>query len=161
MADCFNPRERSRIMSRIRSKGNYSTELQFIRVLREYKISGWRRGSKLPGRPDFLFPKQKLAVFIDGDFWHGNPKKYRLPKSNADYWEKKIESNRRRDRLVGRRLRKLMSMRSSATSVMDFKCRYARGNHWSNLRYVRSSGRRSVVPVGRPRHNSGQRAQVR
>jgi DNA mismatch endonuclease (patch repair protein) len=106
MTDCFKPKERSRIMSRIRSTGNYTTELRFMRMMREYKISGWRRGSKLPGRPDFLFPKQKLAVFIDGDFWHGNPRRYRLPKTNCDYWWAKIERNRKRDRTINRVLRK-------------------------------------------------------
>jgi DNA mismatch endonuclease, patch repair protein len=106
MTDCFKPEKRSRIMSRIRSKGNYTTELRFMRMMREYKISGWRRGSKLPGRPDFLFPKQKLAVFIDGDFWHGNPRRYRIPKTNCDYWSAKIAGNRKRDRMINRVLRK-------------------------------------------------------
>jgi DNA mismatch endonuclease, patch repair protein len=106
VTDCFQPDERSRIMSRIRSDGNFTTELRFIRLLREYKITGWRRRSELPGRPDFVFRKCKVAVFIDGDFWHGNPKKYRIPKSNCDYWEQKIERNRKRDREVNRMLKK-------------------------------------------------------
>lgn len=103
--DMFAPAERSRIMSRIRSNGNYSTELRFIRLMRQYKVSGWRRGRKLPGRPDFVFAKRKLAVFIDGDFWHGNPKKFRVPKSNENYWQAKILGNRKRDRLINRILR--------------------------------------------------------
>lgn len=106
MADTFSPQVRSACMSRIRSKGNLTTELRFIRLLRRHQIRGWRRGSKLFGKPDFVFSKPKVAVFIDGDFWHGNPKKYRLPKSNCDYWQKKIEGNRARDRLVTRTLRK-------------------------------------------------------
>ena len=92
-------------MSRIRSNGNYTTELRFIRLMRQYKIKGWRRKSKLPGRPDFVFGKCKLAVFIDGDFWHGNPKKYRIPKSNCEYWEQKIDRNRKRDREVNKALK--------------------------------------------------------
>jgi DNA mismatch endonuclease (patch repair protein) len=106
VVDCFDPQKRSRIMSRIRSKGNYTTELRFIAMMREYKISGWRRGSKLPGRPDFVFTKQRLVVFIDGDFWHGNPRRYRIPKTNCDYWCAKIEKNRKRDRLINKVLRK-------------------------------------------------------
>jgi DNA mismatch endonuclease, patch repair protein len=106
MTDTFSREERSRIMSRIRSRGNASTELHFIKILRKHKISGWRRGVKLPGRPDFVFPSHKLAVFIDGDFWHGNPGKFRLPKSNLKYWEEKILGNRRRDRRINRCLRK-------------------------------------------------------
>jgi DNA mismatch endonuclease (patch repair protein) len=69
------------------------------------KIKGWRRGSKLPGRPDFVFPNQKIAIFIDGDFWHGNPKKYRLPKSNIEYWAVKLERNQKRDELISMTLK--------------------------------------------------------
>ena len=61
----------------------------------------------MPGKPDFVFPKHRLAVFIDGDFWHGNPMKYHCPKTNSYYWRAKIKRNRERDREVGRVLRKL------------------------------------------------------
>jgi len=100
MADVFSPQERSRIMARIRSRGNKTTELRLIRLLRRYKVKGWRRGSSLFGRPDFVFYKAKVALFVDGDFWHGNPRNFRLPTSNRKYWRQKIQSNRRRDRLV-------------------------------------------------------------
>lgn len=105
MTDMFSPQERSRIMSRIRSRGNAATELRFLEILRHYKIKGWRRGAPLPGKPDFIFPSVRVAVFIDGDFWHGNPEKFRLPKSNRSYWRKKIASNRERDRSINRILR--------------------------------------------------------
>jgi DNA mismatch endonuclease, patch repair protein len=101
----FSRDERSRIMSRIRSRGNEATELRFISILKKHKISGWRRGVKLPGRPDFVFPAHRLVVFIDGDFWHGNPRKFRLPKSNLQYWEEKILGNRKRDCRINRCLR--------------------------------------------------------
>jgi DNA mismatch endonuclease (patch repair protein) len=104
--DCFEPRARSQIMSRIRSSGNYTTEIRFIQMMRRYKICGWRRRSVLPGRPDFVFPRCKVAVFIDGDFWHGNPKKFRIPKTNCDYWQAKIAGNRERDRRITREIRK-------------------------------------------------------
>lgn len=107
MVDMFKPAERSRIMAGIRSNGNHSTELRFITMMRKYKIIGWRRYSDLPGRPDFVFKTRKIAVFVDGDFWHGNPKKFRLPKSNCDYWEKKILRNIQRDKEVTRQLRTL------------------------------------------------------
>lgn len=107
MTDCFQPDERSRIMGRIRSNGNYSTEVRFIRLMRRYGVAGWRRRSKLPGRPDFIFTKYKVAVFIDGDFWHGNPQKFRIPKSNCDYWEAKIMGNRKRDRQINKELKQL------------------------------------------------------
>jgi DNA mismatch endonuclease (patch repair protein) len=105
MTDMFTPQERSRIMSRIRSRGNAATELRFIEILKMHKITGWRRSAKLPGQPDFVFRTARVVVFIDGDFWHGNPKGFRLPRSNLDYWTKKILSNRRRDRRVNRQLR--------------------------------------------------------
>ena len=59
----------------------------------------------MPGRPDFVFPNAKVVVFTDGDFWHGNPRKFRLPRSNIKYWREKILSNRRRDRRIDRALR--------------------------------------------------------
>lgn len=93
-------------MSRIRSSGNVATELCFIKILQNYKITGWRRGTNLPGRPDFVFRKERVAVFIDGDFWHGNPRNFRLPKSNLGYWGEKILSNRARDKRINRELRK-------------------------------------------------------
>jgi len=104
VTDMFTPEERSRIMARIRSRGNSATELRFVRLLRRFQIKGWRRGSKLPGRPDFVFHRPRVAVFIDGDFWHGNPRCFRVPKSNAEYWTSKILGNRRRDRAVNRAL---------------------------------------------------------
>jgi DNA mismatch endonuclease (patch repair protein) len=106
MVDMFIPSKRSTIMASIRSKGNRTTELRFVRLLRRHKIRGWRRGSKLLGKPDFVFSKEKIVVFVDGDFWHGNPRKYRIPKSNCTYWQKKIAGNKERDRRVSRALRK-------------------------------------------------------
>lgn len=76
-----------------------------MRCCRKFGIRGWRRGSKLFGRPDFVFFQAKIAVFVDGDFWHGKPKSHRTPKSNSAYWSSKIASNRRRDRLVNRALK--------------------------------------------------------
>ncbi len=107
MADCFSPVKRSAVMSRIRSRGNFSTEYRLIQIMRRYKISGWRRKSTLPGRPDFIFRRAKLVIFVDGDFWHGNPRKYRIPKSNVAYWQQKIDGNRARDKEINRKLRRL------------------------------------------------------
>lgn len=107
MADVFNQAERSRIMARIRSEGNRTTELRFLQMLRKHKISKWRRKYRLHGRPDFVFVQHRLAIFIDGDFWHGNPKKFRVPKSNCAYWRNKILRNRARDRRVNRTLRNM------------------------------------------------------
>ncbi|MGV3772814.1 MAG: very short patch repair endonuclease [Verrucomicrobiales bacterium] len=103
--DTVTKKVRSRIMRSVRSKGNVSTEMRFIRVLRAHKLRGWRRGSLLPGRPDFVFPKERLAIFLDGCFWHGCQHCYRAPSSNVSYWQKKVAGNKARDKRVTRELK--------------------------------------------------------
>jgi len=105
MADVFNKRKRSDVMSRIRSSRNKDTELRLISIFRAHKITGWRRGHPLFGSPDFVFPKERVAIFVDGCFWHGCPKHYRRPKSRQKYWDAKIQRNQQRDRQVTRTLR--------------------------------------------------------
>ena len=107
VCDIFTRKKRSWIMSRIRGSGNEKTEVRLARLLRGDGISGWRRHLPIPGRPDFAFRKQKVAVFVDGCFWHGCPKCFRLPKQNRAFWKSKIERNRKRDLLVNGRLRSL------------------------------------------------------
>lgn len=105
MTDWLTREQRSRNMASIRSKGNKTTEECFVKLLRANRIFGWRRHQKLPGRPDFIFKKKRLAVFIDGCFWHGCPRCYRLPEDNRPYWKEKVVSNRHRDRRNARQLR--------------------------------------------------------
>jgi DNA mismatch endonuclease (patch repair protein) len=105
MADWLTREQRSRNMASIRSKGNATTERIFLRMLRDQQISGWRRHMALPGKPDFAFPLNHLAIFIDGCFWHGCPRCYRLPDDNRRYWQIKVLSNRRRDKARTRELR--------------------------------------------------------
>ena len=76
MPDVFTKEKRSEVMSLIRGKGNKETENALLALLRQNKITGWRRHLPLPGKPDFAFQKQKVAVFVDGCFWHGCPKCY-------------------------------------------------------------------------------------
>jgi DNA mismatch endonuclease (patch repair protein) len=105
MPDVFTKEKRSEVMSRIRSKGNKRTEGVLVKLFREEGMTGWRRHLKLPGKPDFTFSKERLAVFVDGCFWHGCPKCYRPPKGNRKFWETKVSRNRERDREVNRELR--------------------------------------------------------
>jgi DNA mismatch endonuclease Vsr len=87
--------QRSKQMSLIRAKGNKSTELALVQLLRSHRISGWRRhrrlitrdanGTRVAVRPDFVFSASRLAVFIDGCFWHGCVRHCRMPKSNTDF----------------------------------------------------------------------------
>ncbi len=105
MADVFTKAKRSQVMSRIRGRGNKETEVALARLLRQNKITGWRRHYHIFGRPDFAFPKVKLAVFVDGCFWHGCQKHSNLPVNNRTFWRKKLTANKLRDRLVRRTLR--------------------------------------------------------
>lgn len=102
--DVFTAAKRSQIMSKVRSTGNASTELKLIAEFKERKITGWRRKSKIFGHPDFIFPKLRVAVFVDGCFWHGHDCRNTKPKDNADYWRAKIERNQRRDQAATERL---------------------------------------------------------
>lgn len=103
--DTFSKTERSRIMASIKSRDTKSTELKFISLLKENRISGWRRNYSLTGKPDFVFPHLKIAVFIDGCFWHGCPTHCRMPASNKKYWNSKIERNKIRDKKITKELK--------------------------------------------------------
>jgi DNA mismatch endonuclease (patch repair protein) len=106
MADVWTKKKRSEVMSLVRGRGNKDTELVLVRLFRQNKIKGWRRHTALPGKPDFTFRKHRLALFVDGCFWHGCPRHCRIPKSNRDFWTRKIFGNIERDKKVFRLLRK-------------------------------------------------------
>ena len=122
MPDVFTKAKRSAVMSRIRSRGNARTELALVRVFRALRITGWRRHVSLAlqvqgpkpklqsrggrVRPDFVFRKQRAAVFVDGCFWHGCPQHGTKPRGNAAFWRKKFAANVARDRRVTRSLRR-------------------------------------------------------
>jgi DNA mismatch endonuclease (patch repair protein) len=140
----FHGLTRSQLMSRIRSSGNKNTELALVKLLRANRINGWRRQWRIPlevvssalnvrrsgvsVRPDFVFPKQLMAVFVDGCFWHGCrwhctyakclPKRSQLARmpsrfsgsssvrTGKAFWRAKLASNVARDRFVTRQLRR-------------------------------------------------------
>lgn len=100
MADVFDEKKRSEIMSGVRSKNNKSTELRLKRIFEENGFTGWKRNYPVKGKPDFVFLKNKVAVFVDGCFWHGHDCRNTRPAARAEYWSKKREKNIRRDREV-------------------------------------------------------------
>lgn len=106
MTDKFSKNERSAIMRAVKSRGNASTELKLINIFKANKIKGWRRNYKLVGKPDFVFPKQRIVIFADGCFWHGHDCKKIKPADNAGYWEEKIKRNKMRDNAISKALLK-------------------------------------------------------
>lgn len=105
MTDIFSKRKRSDIMSRVRSRGNQSTELALASALRRWKVAGWRRHPPLTGHPDFCFPGLQLAIFVDGCFWHGCAQHGTMPATHRNFWKAKITRNKRRDLKTKRLLR--------------------------------------------------------
>lgn len=104
----FGDLSRSELMSRIRSRGNATTELRMMVMLRRAKIVGWRRHLPLQGQPDFAWPKCKVALFVDGCFWHGHDCGRNLvPKKNVQRWRDKLAQTSKRDRRATRVLRSM------------------------------------------------------
>jgi len=102
------PEKRSRTMSAIRGKHNRSTELRLRMALIKAGVRGWRlHPEELPGQPDFYFDKAKIAIFVDGCYWHGCPKCGHIPKTRTAFWEAKIKRNQERDKMKNLELRKL------------------------------------------------------
>ncbi len=107
MSDVFTKEKRSIVMAAIKSRRNERTEMRLARILRKHGVCGWRRHQELPGRPDFIFRSERLALFVDGCFWHGCPTHGHDPHSNRDYWIPKLKRNRARDRRVSKELREI------------------------------------------------------
>jgi DNA mismatch endonuclease (patch repair protein) len=103
--DRVSKETRSRIMAAIRSRGNATTELSLGKLLWAADLRGYRKHWRVVGKPDFAWPGRKVAVFVDGCFWHGCRCKY-LPRTNMEFWRNKIETNKRRDRRVSRSLQR-------------------------------------------------------
>jgi len=103
----FGGLSRGELMSRVRSKGNKTTEMRLAALLRKAELHGWRRNQAVPGNPDFVWHSKRLAVFVDGCFWHGHCcGKNITPKTNAQEWRRKITGNVKRDRRITNLLRR-------------------------------------------------------
>ncbi len=106
MTDVLTRRQRSYCMSRIRSK-NTRPEIILRKAISKTGIRGYRLNCGLSGKPDIVFPKRKIVIFIDGCFWHKCPKCFKSPKTNKKFWLEKIEGNKRRDIKVNRHYKKM------------------------------------------------------
>ena len=114
MADIYTRAERSALMAKVRGRGNLTTEQALAKLLRTQGWSGWRRqqvvrgraagGERFQVRPDFVFVARRLAIFVDGCFWHGCPRHGTRPRGNAAFWRGKFRRNQVRDRRDTRRL---------------------------------------------------------
>lgn len=97
---------RSANMRAIRSFGNRTTEARLSALLKKHRIRGWRsQPDNIPGKPDFEIKLKRVAIFVDGCFFHGCPRCGHIPSTNRTYWTAKIARNKKRDRAVSRRLR--------------------------------------------------------
>jgi DNA mismatch endonuclease, patch repair protein len=103
MADFLSPETRSRVMARIRSRDT-KPELALRRALHAAGFRGWRcHNRQLAGKPDIAFTRWKVAIFVDGRFWHGHPDYFTFGKSGA-YWDAKIKRTQERDRAANEAL---------------------------------------------------------
>ena len=104
MTDVHTPEQRSRNMSAVRNRDT-KAEVVLRSGLRARKLLGYRCSPRsVPGSPDVAFTRWKVAVFVDGCFWHGCPECYRAPSTNTVFWSAKLQTNRQRDASVNETL---------------------------------------------------------
>ncbi|MGA8777119.1 MAG: very short patch repair endonuclease [Methanoregula sp.] len=113
MTDVLTREQRTRNMSNIRGK-NTGPELKLRKLLWSHGIRGYRIHYNLPGKPDIVFTKKKIAIFIDGCFWHKCPICFQEPETRKEFWMKKIQSNVERDDKVN------LQLKSDGWTVMRF-----------------------------------------
>jgi DNA mismatch endonuclease (patch repair protein) len=108
MSEKISAETRSRIMRAVKGAGT-NTERAMRSALRRCPIRFREQAVELPGRPDFVNDRLRIAIFVDGDFWHGRwwCEHGEAPVANREYWIAKFERNRARDLTADRRLRRL------------------------------------------------------
>ena len=99
MADKVSKEARSRIMASIRGRDT-RPEIAVRRILWRHGLRYRTHDRTILGRPDISNKRKRLAIFVDGCFWHGCPKCYREPETNRDFWRSKVDGNRRRREIV-------------------------------------------------------------
>ena len=103
--DVHTKKQRSFNMSRIKSSGT-KPELKLRKLLWAAGLRGYRVKNKIKGKPDLYYSSKKLAIFIDGCFWHQCPECFIAPKTNKKFWKEKLYSNIVRDELINEKLKK-------------------------------------------------------
>ncbi len=105
MADIVSKEKRSQMMAGIKSK-NTKPEIVIRKLLYSYGYRYRLHPKNIIGKPDIVFRKKKLAVFVNGCFWHGHKdcSIFKMPKTNTEFWKKKIEGNFRRDEMQSKQL---------------------------------------------------------
>jgi DNA mismatch endonuclease (patch repair protein) len=103
--DNLTKEQRRKNMQNIRSM-NTAPERLIMRELSRRKIYFAKYVNSITGKPDIVFRRKKVIVFVDSDFWHVHPNRFIMPKSNKKYWKAKIERNKKRDKEVNKQLRK-------------------------------------------------------
>lgn len=104
MTDVLTRKQRSYCISQIHGE-NTQPELLLREAISKAGIRGYRLHYRLPGKPDIVFPKRKIAIFIDGCFWHKCPKCFPMLSTTKRYWVRKISNNVKRDKTVSKQLR--------------------------------------------------------
>src|SRR5687767_8570089 len=92
--DTVSKATRSKIMAAVKPFGNKTTEVLMGRLLWACGLRGYRKHWPIRGRPDFAWPGLKIALFVDGCFWHACPRCKRIPTSNTDFWDARFKANR-------------------------------------------------------------------
>jgi len=158
--DPLSTRQRSSLMSKVKNRGNLSTEIAVEDVLIRHQIRGWvKHPDKVIGKPDFFFPKHMLAVFVDGCFWHCCQHCARnVPKNRRAFWLRKIDQNRRRDNRVRSALRKkgYSVMRIWEHSVPDHQSWLARMMRMLDRASAEQSERPTMLLPPRSRSRSSR-----
>lgn len=113
MVDILSKKQRSYCMSQIKAK-NTKPEIIFRKYIWSKGIKNFIVKNRFTGKPDLVFTKKKIAVFIDGCFWHKCPKCYIKPKSNKSFWNSKIKQNLKRDAVVNK------SLKSEGWNILRF-----------------------------------------
>ena len=123
MSDIFTSEKRSAVMKAVKSRNTKTTEIKMMKIFKELHIIGWRRTYPLIGKPDFVFPKKRIVIFVDGCFWHGHDCRNVTPSDNAEFWEAKRIYNKKHDEEVTQTL-----VQNNWTVIRIWECELKKKN---------------------------------